>query len=108
MDWTLVAAGSKSKNAYLKSNSADCSGYCSESERPELNKSRLTYDPSDHRHGLLPPPCYEEKWLRQRPRDFTLPYDLWWLQANGQLPGRDTVASWNYKKLRTSESIACI
>ncbi|XP_043245786.1 histone-lysine N-methyltransferase ash1-like [Amphibalanus amphitrite] len=74
----------------------------SESERPELNKSRLTYDPSEHEHGLLPPPCYEEKWLRHRPRDFTLPYDLWWLQANGQLPGRDAVASWNYKKLRTN------
>ncbi|XP_037079667.1 histone-lysine N-methyltransferase ASH1L-like [Pollicipes pollicipes] len=74
----------------------------SESERPELNKSRLFYEPSEHPHGLLPPPCYEEKWLRQRLRDFTLPYDLWWLQANAQLPGRDTVASWNYKKLRTN------
>ena len=31
--------------------------------------------------------------------DFQLPYDLWWMHANKQLPGRDVAATWNYKKI---------
>uniref|UniRef100_A0A182QLZ7 Histone-lysine N-methyltransferase n=1 Tax=Anopheles farauti TaxID=69004 RepID=A0A182QLZ7_9DIPT len=51
---------------------------------------------------LLPPPAYCERFLRRTIRDFQLPYDLWWLQENGKLPGRNSVPSWNYRKIRTN------
>uniref|UniRef100_A0A182LZH0 Histone-lysine N-methyltransferase n=1 Tax=Anopheles culicifacies TaxID=139723 RepID=A0A182LZH0_9DIPT len=51
---------------------------------------------------LLPPPAYCERFLRRTVRDFQLPYDLWWLQENGKLPGRNSVPSWNYRKIRTN------
>ncbi|XP_035897654.1 histone-lysine N-methyltransferase ash1 isoform X2 [Anopheles stephensi] len=51
---------------------------------------------------LLPPPAYCERFLRRTVRDFQLPYDLWWLQENGKLPGRNAVPSWNYRKIRTN------
>ncbi|XP_053680641.1 histone-lysine N-methyltransferase ash1 [Anopheles nili] len=51
---------------------------------------------------LLPPPAYCERFLRRTVRDFQLPYDVWWLQENGKLPGRNTVPSWNYRKIRTN------
>ncbi|CAL4137305.1 unnamed protein product, partial [Meganyctiphanes norvegica] len=65
-------------------------------------KNKLTYDPEEHRHGLLPPPCYCRKWLREREIDFRLPYDLWWLHEHNMLPGRDVVPSWNYKKVKSN------
>ncbi|XP_046400924.1 uncharacterized protein LOC124167161 isoform X2 [Ischnura elegans] len=65
-------------------------------------KQRMAYRPEEHRHGLLPPPYHCGKWLRQRRLDFQLPYDLWWLHTHSQLPGRDIVPSWNYKKIRTN------
>lgn len=52
--------------------------------------------------GLLPPPPYCEKYFRQTQIDFQLPYDLWWAQEYSKLPGRDSVPSWNYKKIRTN------
>jgi len=63
---------------------------------------RLIYNPAEHRFGLLPPPYYCGKWVRQRRIHFQLPHDLWWLHTNNQLPGRDIVPSWNYKKIRTN------
>lgn len=68
-----------------------------------MPKNKLTYDPEEHVHGLLPPPCYCRKWLRERQIDFVLPYDLWWLHEHNMLPGRDIVPSWNYKKIKSSE-----
>ncbi|CAH1407080.1 unnamed protein product [Nezara viridula] len=65
-------------------------------------KFRTTYNRAEHEFGLLPPPAYCSKWVRQRKIHFQLPYDLWWLHMNNQLPGRDSVPSWNYKKIRTN------
>ncbi|KAK1129694.1 hypothetical protein K0M31_019410 [Melipona bicolor] len=42
------------------------------------------------------------KLLRQRKMPFQLPYDLWWLHTQSRLPGRESVPSWNYKKIRTN------
>ena len=61
--------------------------------------SKVQYNESDHIHGLLPPPYYCGRQLREKKEDFTLPYDLWWQNANKQLPGRDVVPTWNYKKI---------
>ena len=61
--------------------------------------SKVQYNPDDHIHGLLPPPYYCGRQLRERKEDFTLPHDLWWQNVNKQLPGRDVVATWNYKRI---------
>ncbi|XP_069704596.1 uncharacterized protein ash1 isoform X2 [Periplaneta americana] len=68
----------------------------------DVGKPRLVYRPEEHQHGLLPPPYHCGKYLRQRRVEFKLPYDLWWLHTHNQLPGRDRVPSWNYKKIRTN------
>ena len=65
-------------------------------------KNKLSYDPEEHPHGLLPPPYHCGKFLRQRKIHFQLPYDLWWLHTHSRLPGRDLVPSWNYRKIRTN------
>ncbi|XP_018565359.1 histone-lysine N-methyltransferase ash1 [Anoplophora glabripennis] len=64
--------------------------------------SRLTYNPSEHPYGLLPPPYHCGKYLRCRKLPFQLPFDLWWQHTHSQLPGRDIVPSWNYRKIRTN------
>ncbi|GJQ68942.1 putative histone-lysine N-methyltransferase [Trypoxylus dichotomus] len=66
------------------------------------NKSRLVYNPQEHPYGLLPAPYHCGKYLRCRKIPFQLPYDLWWLHTHSQLPGRDTVPSWNYRKIRSN------
>ncbi|XP_047120741.1 histone-lysine N-methyltransferase ash1 [Schistocerca piceifrons] len=78
--------------------------YKTDVRRPpaDVGKSRLIYRPEEHQHGLLPPPYHCGKYLRQRRLEFKLPYDLWWLHTHSQLPGRDRVPSWNYKKIRTN------
>ena len=63
------------------------------------DKKSISYHPVDHPNGLLPPPYYCGRKLRERKADFQLPYDLWWMHANKQLPGRDVAATWNYKKI---------
>ncbi|XP_023718384.1 histone-lysine N-methyltransferase ash1 isoform X3 [Cryptotermes secundus] len=68
----------------------------------DVGKPRLVYRPEEHQHGLLPPPYHCGKYLRQRRVEFKLPFDLWWLHTHNQLPGRDRVPSWNYKKIRTN------
>ena len=65
-------------------------------------KSRWAYNVEEHVHGLLPPPYYCGRQLRAKREDFQLPYDLWWLHANKQLPGRDVVATWNYKRIKNN------
>ena len=68
-------------------------------------KQLLTYVPEEHEYGLLPSPFYCEKELRRVRNDFQLPFDLWYLQQEGKLPGRDhvtTVPSWNYRKIRNN------
>ncbi|KAB7505128.1 Histone-lysine N-methyltransferase ASH1L, partial [Armadillidium nasatum] len=67
-----------------------------------LSRNKLVYDPEEHTHKLLPPPCYCKKWLRERQVDFRLPYDLWWLHSHNMLPGRDLVPSWNYKRVKSN------
>ncbi|XP_073978076.1 histone-lysine N-methyltransferase ash1 isoform X3 [Rhodnius prolixus] len=68
----------------------------------ESYKSKSIYTPADFADGLLPPPAYCSKWVRQRRLPFQLPYDLWWLHINNQLPGREAVPSWHYKKIKTN------
>ena len=68
---------------------------------PSVNR-RWAYNVEEHIHGLLPPPYYCGRQLRQKKEDFQLPYDLWWLHANKQLPGRDVVATWNYKRIKNN------
>lgn len=51
---------------------------------------------------ILPAPPYCEKYFRRTESDFQLPYDIWWSYINGKLPTRETVPSWNYKKIRTN------
>ncbi|KAK5649840.1 hypothetical protein RI129_000869 [Pyrocoelia pectoralis] len=67
-----------------------------------ISKSKITYNPQEHPYGLLPPPYHCGKYLRCRRLPFQLPYDLWWQHTNSQLPGRDIVPSWNYRKIRTN------
>lgn len=43
-----------------------------------------------------------EKYFRRTVQDFELPYDLWYAHQNEKLPGRNSVPSWNFKKLRTN------
>jgi len=73
------------------------------SKHADKSLSKFVYNAAEHKSGLLPPPAYCNKFVRQRREDFLLPYDLWWQHSNNQLPGRDIVPSWNYKKIRTSE-----
>ncbi|XP_066246011.1 histone-lysine N-methyltransferase ash1 isoform X2 [Euwallacea similis] len=79
------------------------SKYYKEDERAETSKAaRNCYNPEEHPFGLLPAPLHCGKHLRRRKVDFLLPYDLWWQHTHSQLPGRDVVPSWNYKKIRTN------
>ncbi|KAF6207622.1 hypothetical protein GE061_016069, partial [Apolygus lucorum] len=84
------------------------SDYFKEDEPRKLNgnekvKSTSTsFNALEHEHGLLPPPAYCAKWVRQRKIPFQLPHDIWWLHVHNQLPGREAVPSWNYKKIRTN------
>lgn len=66
------------------------------------NKNKLVYIPEEHPYGLLPPPYHCGKYLRCRKVPFQLPHDLWWQHTHSQLPGRDLVPSWNYRKIRTN------
>ena len=63
---------------------------------------RMTYVVGEHPHGLLPPPYYCGRQLRAKKEDFQLPYDLWWMAVNKQLPGRDVAATWNYKRVKNN------
>merc|ERR1712083_918632 len=47
--------------------------------------NKVVYNSEEHIHGLLPPPYYCGRQLRQKKEDFTLPYDLWWQHVNKQL-----------------------
>lgn len=71
-------------------------------KRENANKTKLVYKPEEHPYGLLPPPYHCGKYLRCRKVPFQLPHDLWWQHTHAQLPGRDLVPSWNYKKIRTN------
>ena len=60
------------------------------------------YRAEEHPFGLLPPPYYCGRQLRQKREDLTLPYDLWHLHSTDSLPTRHIVASWNYKKIKNN------
>ena len=66
------------------------------------NKGGLLYKPDEHPFSLLPPPYYCGRQLRQKKEDFALPFDLWSLHSTDSLPGRDIVATWNYKRVKTN------
>ncbi|XP_050506470.1 histone-lysine N-methyltransferase ash1 isoform X1 [Diabrotica virgifera virgifera] len=87
------------------------SDYYKEDDETKLHKRtenankptrNLTYNPSEHPYGLLPPPYHCGKFLRCRKIPFQLPYDIWWQHTHSQLPGKDSVPSWNYRKIRTN------
>lgn len=65
--------------------------------KPVDHKSKLVYNSADFPNGLLAPPPYCERWVRQRKIHFALPYDIWWQHQYNQ-----PVPSWNYRKIRTS------
>lgn len=68
----------------------------------ESGSDKATRKSDDHSEGLLPPPAYCEKYFRRTEVEFQLPYDLWSANENRKLPGRDTVPSWNFRKIRTN------
>lgn len=70
--------------------------------RESVSNKKLAYDPAEHPYGLLPQPYHCGKYLRCRKIPFQLPHDLWWQHTHAQLPGRDMVPSWNYRKIRTN------
>ncbi|XP_076826955.1 histone-lysine N-methyltransferase ASH1L-like isoform X2 [Brachyhypopomus gauderio] len=51
----------------------------------ESSMDVLEYNPSEHEHGLLPPPLHVGKYLRLKRIDFQLPYDIHWLCAHNKL-----------------------
>ncbi|XP_013389870.1 histone-lysine N-methyltransferase ASH1L isoform X3 [Lingula anatina] len=64
----------------------------------EIKKDKLYYNPSEHEHGLMPPPIHIGKHLRQKKQEFKLSYDLWWLYKHKML--RKGTSSPKYKKIR--------
>ncbi|XP_071965480.1 uncharacterized protein [Antedon mediterranea] len=50
--------------------------------------------------GYLPRPIHVGRYLREKRRDFTLPYDLWWLSMRKKLMSRQDNIS--FKKIRTN------
>lgn len=83
-------------------NKIACSETILRKRRESLTNKKLVYKPEEHPYGLLPPPYHCGKYLRCRRVPFQLPYDLWWQHTHSQLPGRDIVPSWNYRKIRTN------
>ncbi|KAJ6636857.1 Histone-lysine N-methyltransferase ash1 [Pseudolycoriella hygida] len=68
----------------------------------DKSSSRLKEVIPDNYRVTLPAPSYCEKYFRRTIQDFELPYDLWYAHQNEKLPGRNSVPSWNFKKLRTN------
>ena len=64
--------------------------------------NKVIYNSEEHIHGLLPPPYYCGRQLRQKKEEFALPFDLWWQHVNKQLPGRDSVVTWNFKRIKSN------
>lgn len=77
-------------------------GLLSDTYKEDADTAKVKSKAEDFPGGFLPPPAYCNKWVRQRRVDFKLPHDLWWLHTHNQLPGRNAVPSWNYKKIRTN------
>lgn len=67
-----------------------------------VEKSESSDDSENSPKSILPPPPYCEKFFRRTVYDFLLPYDLWWAHTNSKLLPRNTVPSWNYKKIRSN------
>lgn len=66
-------------------------------------KNKVVCETNDSTSAALLSATYHcGKLLRQRKMPFQLPYDLWWLHTQSRIPGRETVPSWNYKKIRTN------
>ncbi|XP_073843875.1 histone-lysine N-methyltransferase ash1 [Musca autumnalis] len=70
------------------------------SSEPQKEGAKDTQEPAIT--PTLPPPPYCEKYFRRTQYDFELPYDIWWAYTNSKLPSRITVASWNFRKIRTN------
>ncbi|XP_053986927.1 uncharacterized protein LOC128880653 isoform X1 [Hylaeus volcanicus] len=66
-------------------------------------KSKIVCETNESASAALLTASYQcGKLLRQRKLPFQLPYDLWWLHTQSRLPSRESVPSWNYKKIRTN------
>ncbi|CAK9796736.1 Histone-lysine N-methyltransferase ash1 [Anthophora plagiata] len=66
-------------------------------------KNKIVCETNDPASAALLSATYQcGKFLRQRKMPFQLPYDLWWLHTQSRLPSRESVPSWNYKKIRTN------
>ncbi|XP_076680108.1 histone-lysine N-methyltransferase ash1 isoform X5 [Andrena cerasifolii] len=66
-------------------------------------RSKIGCEPNESASVAVLSTSYQcGKFLRQRKMSFQLPYDLWWLQTQSRLPSRESVPSWNYKKIRTN------
>ncbi|XP_076292671.1 histone-lysine N-methyltransferase ash1 [Lasioglossum baleicum] len=64
-------------------------------------KNKIVGDANDAASAVLLSASYQcGKFLRQRKMSFQLRYDLWWLHTQSRPPGRESVPSWNYKKIR--------
>uniref|UniRef100_A0A1I8PIQ2 Histone-lysine N-methyltransferase n=1 Tax=Stomoxys calcitrans TaxID=35570 RepID=A0A1I8PIQ2_STOCA len=99
-DYYKVAQVATTKRAYNKKDSFEKK---SESENKPQSEVKETKDGSEVAiKPTLPPPPYCEKYLRRTQYDFELPYDIWWAHTNSKLPSRITVASWNFRKIRTN------
>ncbi|XP_013779563.1 uncharacterized protein LOC106464006 [Limulus polyphemus] len=64
-------------------------------------KEKLVYNPSEHEHGLLPPPIHVGRFLRHRLSEFLLPYDMWWLYKHNKLLYQNDLSN-NFKKIKTN------
>lgn len=65
-------------------------------------KLKVVYDPSEHEFGLMPAPIHVGKYLREKRKDFQLPYDIWWCHEHNFFSSMKP-ASPKYKKIRNSE-----
>lgn len=72
---------------------------CKSAEKSSMARN---YIPEEYPEGLLPPPLYCEKFFRRSIIDFQIPFDLWTAHENDKLPGRNSVPSWNFRKIRTN------
>ena len=51
-------------------------------KRRKFDPKSAPYNAAEHEHGLLPPPIHVGKYLREKRIDFTLPYDVFFLNEN--------------------------
>ncbi|XP_043260523.1 histone-lysine N-methyltransferase ash1 isoform X2 [Colletes gigas] len=91
------------KNCESKTRSGGSGSGSSVDSGTTSGKSKIVCETNDSTSAALLTASYQcGKLLRQRKMPFQLPYDLWWLHTQSRLPSRESVPSWNYKKIRTN------